>query len=677
MLTTATNNFKYFFQHSALGFLLLSAASLQAQNTNYIAAEAFYNKSDYYSALSYYKAFLTNEKATKTIYKFTGYLSKQTGSKASPKNGVTNMKLLATLHLATAYRLLSDYENASIWYDSVKQIKGWESSYPDVDYWQGVSLRACGNILLAKDAFVKYISLPADKCTYIKEAKKELADMDFAANELALKKRRKSVVTKLAAPVNGDASNYAGVLVGDHLFFSSTRSDSNLANHKVNPYQHHLYTTGLAKGEAVSKLNFADIASTEQGAASFTADGKTAFFTQWDNVNGKRIGAIFMSHLKDTVWSKPVKLDTLVNKPKYTSQQPFISADNRYLFFASDRVGGKGKFDIWYAELDAAFAVKKVVNLPASINTADNEKSPFYISASQTLVFASDGWVGMGGYDLFSSKQANTVFGKAINLGSPINTNKDDMYYFSKENTKDVVDDVLLSSDRDSKCCLELFTIHRLPTPVNKIWGSVKNSDTKAPITELSFNWVANDKTIATTVNNIGNYQITVPDTANYLVKLSSANYADTSVTVSHIFSNPDDSVFYQDFYMRPLPPVVAAVQKDIIVYFDFDKASLKDTAKLLLDSLANALKAHPDWKLQIDGFADAKGADGYNLKLSKKRAMACFEYFKALAISRDRLVTAFFGEAMPIAPNVTDNGSDNPTGRQLNRRVTITIVIQ
>jgi OOP family OmpA-OmpF porin len=670
MLTTATYNISIF-KSLVIGILLFTTQMVHAQSSNFIAAEKLYNKGDFYSALTYYKAFLANEKASKTINKFTGYLSKHTGKKAV----TANTKLVATMRLATAYRLLSDYQNAAIWYDSVKQIKGWEV-YSEVDYWQGVSLRASGNIVKAKTTLTSYLNLPVDKCLYLKEAKKELADMDFAANELSLKKRRKSVVTKLSSPVNGDASNYAGVFVGDNLVFSSTRSDSNQINDKANPYQHHLYTTSLGKGSTINKLLFAAQANTEQGAASFTADGKTAFFTQWNIVNGKRVGAIYISYFKDTLWSKPVGLDTLVNKPNYISQQPFISTDGKYLFFASDRVGGKGKFDIWCAELDAAFAVKKVVNLPVSVNTADNEKTPFYISTSQTLVFSSDGWVGMGGYDLFSSKQTYNVFGKATNLGSPINTNKDDMYYFAKENTKEVIDDVLLSSDRDSKCCLELFSIHRLPAPVNTILGFVKNSDTKTPITELSFNWVANDRITVTTVNTAGNYQITVPDTASYLVKLSSANYADTSVAVSHIFSHPDDSVFYQDFYMRPLPPVVTTIQRDFILYFDFDKGSINDTAKLLLDSLASVLKAHPDWKLRIDGFTDAKGADGYNLKLSKKRATACFNYLKALTINEDRLVTSFFGEAMPVAPNTTDNGLDNPIGRQLNRRVIVTIIM-
>lgn len=669
MLTTATHIKTSIFKSLVIGILLFTTQMVHAQSSNFIAAEKLYNKGDFYSALTYYKAFLANEKVNKTINKFTGYLSRHSGKKAV----TANTKLLATMRLATAYRLLSDYQNAAIWYDSVKQIKGWEV-YSEVDYWQGVSLRASGHIVKAKTTLTSYLNLPVDKCLYLKEAKKELADMDFAANELSLKKRRKSVVTKLLSPINGDASNYAGAFVGDNLVFSSTRSDSNQINDKANPYQHHLYT--MSNG-LVSKLNFSETANIEQGAASFSADGKTVFFTQWETVNGRKIGVIYTSQFKDTMWSKPVKLDTLVNKPSCTSQQPFVSSDGKYLFFASDRVGGKGKFDIWCAELDKVLATKKVVNLPASINTSDNEKSPYFNTKTQTLVFASDGLIGMGGYDVFASKQVNNVFGKATNLGSPINTNKDDMYFFAKENTNNIIDDVLLSSDRDSKCCLELFAIQRLPAPINTILGTVRNSATQEAITDVAFNWLTSEQSTTININSKGAYKLNVADTVNYVVTLSSVNYADTSVTVSHIFSNSDDSILYQDFYLRPLPPIVATIGKKYTLYFDFDKATLTDSSKLVLDSLAQSLQVHSDWKLQIDGFTDAIGTDAYNLKLSKKRTETCLLYLNTLNISSKRLFTSFFGEALSVAPNATDNGVDNPTGRQLNRRVAISVLIK
>ena len=136
-----------------------------------------------------------------------------------------------------------------------------------------------------------------------------------------------------------------------------------------------------------------------------------------------------------------------------------------------------------------------------------------------------------------------------------------------------------------------------------------------------------------------------------------------------------EDSVLQQDIYLRPLPPVLATATKEYTIYFDFDKSKFNDTSKLLLDNLSKLLQAHSDWKLRIDGFTDAKGDDAYNLKLSKKRAEACFNYLKSSMIDNDRLITSFFGEMLLIASNTNKNGNDNPTSRQLNRRVFLSFI--
>jgi outer membrane protein OmpA-like peptidoglycan-associated protein len=149
------------------------------------------------------------------------------------------------------------------------------------------------------------------------------------------------------------------------------------------------------------------------------------------------------------------------------------------------------------------------------------------------------------------------------------------------------------------------------------------------------------------------------------------------STEVLFLNETPEDSVLYQDFYLRPLPPNVAAFDKNYTLYFDFDKASLNDSSILVLKSLAKLLSLHTNWKLRIDGFADAKGADAYNLKLSKKRTEVCFLYLKALIINSKSIITSFFGEAKPIAPNTLESGIDNPSGRQLNRRVSLSVIMQ
>src|SRR5207248_10804043 len=103
-------------------------------------------------------------------------------------------------------------------------------------------------------------------------------------------------------------------------------------------------------------------------------------------------------------WSEPVKLGNDINTEGYSSQQPFVTWDDKYLLFASDKPGGSGKFDLWYAPLNADGQPGKAVNMGKGINSKEDDQTPFYSQQTSTLVFASKGRVGMGGYDLYSSK---------------------------------------------------------------------------------------------------------------------------------------------------------------------------------------------------------------------------------------------------------------------------------
>ena len=122
-----------------------------------------------------------------------------------------------------------------------------------------------------------------------------------------------------------------------------------------------------------------------------------------------------------------------VNESGYNSKQPFCTADGKYLFFASDRKEGLGNFDIWYAPLRADGTTGEPVNAGAVLNTAGNEQAPFYHSASDALVFASDRAPGMGGYDLFISKGWERQWQAPQNMGYPINSSRDDLYFSSSE----------------------------------------------------------------------------------------------------------------------------------------------------------------------------------------------------------------------------------------------------
>jgi len=104
-------------------------------------------------------------------------------------------------------------------------------------------------------------------------------------------------------------------------------------------------------------------------------------------------------------------------------------------------------------------------------------------------------------------------------------------------------------------------------------------------------------------------------------------------------------------------------------ILFDFDKSDLRMLSQQELDKVYTYLKAHPEYVLQLDGHADWIGTVDYNLALSERRAKQAYEYLKSKGISDERIVYQFYGEALPIAPNANPDGSDNPEGRQLNRR--------
>jgi outer membrane protein OmpA-like peptidoglycan-associated protein len=110
-------------------------------------------------------------------------------------------------------------------------------------------------------------------------------------------------------------------------------------------------------------------------------------------------------------------------------------------------------------------------------------------------------------------------------------------------------------------------------------------------------------------------------------------------------------------------------------VLFDFDSSDIKDEAAEALTQVAVLLKEHRDQPVRIEGHTDAKGADAYNLALSEDRALSVKEWLEEEAdIDGSKFEIVGFGEKKPVAPNAHPDGSDDPEGRQKNRRVEIVI---
>ncbi len=160
-----------------------------------------------------------------------------------------------------------------------------------------------------------------------------------------------------------------------------------------------------------------------------SSDGKILYLSKDDNYNSD----IFTSTYDGTTWGQTVKLNKNINT-KYWESHGFVTEDGEQLIFASDRPGGFGGLDLYLS--------KKVngdwgppVNLGPEINTQFNEDRPFLINNGKILFFSSQGHSTMGGYDLFRSElQSNGLWSKPSNLGYPINTPDDNIFFMPVEN---------------------------------------------------------------------------------------------------------------------------------------------------------------------------------------------------------------------------------------------------
>jgi OOP family OmpA-OmpF porin len=133
---------------------------------------------------------------------------------------------------------------------------------------------------------------------------------------------------------------------------------------------------------------------------------------------------------------------------------------------------------------------------------------------------------------------------------------------------------------------------------------------------------------------------------------------------------------FVSDVFCTPKP---TAPKEEVMIlrgiHFDFDKYNIKPEWAVVLDEGVQTLTKRPNIKVIIEGHTDSMGTFPYNQKLSERRAHAVYNYFNKKGISADRMKTIGYGELKPKASNTNPNGSDNPEGRAINRRVELKVV--
>lgn len=424
------------------------------------AADYYYKKADYNSAAQYYEKYLAGNR---TIVSHAVYKPYTTQPSTKKTQAIVSSEQQAIYKLAESYRLLNDYGKAVPWYAEALEFD--KTQFPLAPYHYAVALRALARYDLAVKAFEYFLDTYTTQDAYRESATRELQNLRFIVQEIRRPDLSTYTVEKGPSSLNPQGANYAPVWLGDSLLlFTSTRPDNSGAKNHL--FTNRIYGAAYANGQpdTITRIAVPQPKDAEQGVIALSPDGNILYLTRWVTKDGKKKSAIYISRKSGNTWSEPAIMDTVVNTPGYSSQQPFVMPDGKRLLFASDKPGGQGGFDLWSAELNTDGTPFSVKNLGAVLNTSWNEQAPYYHAASGELVFSTDGRIGMGGYDFFYTKDSAGSWQEPVNFGYPVNSVKDDIYFNSKGNN--ILETVWLSSDRDASCCLELFSLKKtIPPP--------------------------------------------------------------------------------------------------------------------------------------------------------------------------------------------------------------------
>lgn len=642
------------------------ALSLHAQYVyDYLkAADNYYQKGDYFSAAQYYEKYFDKDKTgSKPEYK--PYTPQNAAKK---KVTAVSSKEQATYNLAECYRKLNYPSKAEPYYK--QSMEADKTKFPLATYHYAEMLRALAKYSEAEQTFKAFLSEYTTNDEYRKGAEREIKNLQFVQTQLNKKDLKYYSVMKAPASLNATGANYAPAWLNPTtLLFTSTRPDDSTAKNKV--YTNRVYQAVYTEGNLgdIKKTVLPQAKDIHQGVVSVTPDGNTIFLTRWSLAGNKKTSAIYTSSKNNDSWSDPVMLDESVNVAGFNSQQPFVTLDGKYLIYASDRSGGQGGFDIWYAPLTNGKPGASM-NMGALINTSLDEQAPFYHEASKSLVFSSNGRVGMGGYDFFQSKGSIGELSAPENFGYPVNSVKDDIYFTSRGGAKNILEDVLLSSDRDAACCLELFYLKKI-RPLKQISGRVVSCDPAKPLTGVTVTVTdpVKNTVFTKTLGAGGTYSFTLEDHVAVKINAEAPGFIANSKEVGLPADPDEEKLAYPEICLQPEAPKVNETFVIENVYYDFNKSDLKPESFPALDEVVRMLNTYPAMAIEIGAHTDNVGSNNYNQKLSDARAKSVVAYLISKGIDETRLKSKGYGESIPIEPNKNDNGSDNPAGREKNRR--------
>lgn len=500
----------------------------------------------------------------------------------------------------------------------------------------------------------------------------------------SLMRIRSDVTVRLMEGVNTPFAEFSPVIFpdGKKLAFTSNRSDDDYLIKSGTNFGDVYITERSEKGwTPPAKIGPSINVNMHEAALGISPDGETLLLYYEEGG-----GDIYTASLDGGEWSEPIPLNRFVNHPQYRESSACLSPDGKKLFFASNRPGGKGGYDIYVCELGANGDWGRPSNLGSPINTRGDEEFPYLHTDGKTLYFSSNGHPTLGAHDIFSSTLEDHRWSSPVHLGYPINTRGYEGgfvltadgttgYFFSKRGSPPdnadlyEVNFATLKGSDPAAAADERRPSGEEKEIVTRLKGVVIDVENNAPL-EATVRLVDNQQNrVISTVKAgpSGNFEVVIPHAGNFGLMTAKPGYLFNSMN----FTLPPFAK-YQEIDTHILMTRAKVGSKVVLknIFFDLNQSALKPESLSELENIRTLLLENPQWRIQINGHTDNVGHPKTNMALSLKRAQSVVRYLIDKGIAPERLEARGFGSEKPLVSNDDEN-----EGRQLNRRTEIEII--
>ncbi len=385
--------------------------------------------------------------------------------------------------------------------------------------------------------------------------------------------------------------------------------------------------------------------------------------------DGKNKKGFSMAYRTSDTWSvQPIHVKDYAKMNIGRFSGGFLSHDGNVLvmYFSEKEHSKYSNLYVSFKESEGVFS--KPSPLPDNINTSVDEFGPFITTDDKTMYFASNRSGGLGSMDIYKTTRLDDSWKKwsePENIGAPVNTSGFDAYYSVDASRKNAFTTrTYMSRDGGSMDILGIIPKKIAPAKI-LLSGTVFNEKTKAPIT-ANISYESSNQQALLSTEEEGFYEVLIEDAGKYKLEATAEGYLNATDSIT-VFKPKQDTIIFKDFYLKPIE-VGLKVRLEKI-YFDFDKTTLRPESYNELDKLVLLMEENSKMVIEIGGHTDGKGTERYNEILSQGRAEAVMNYLKENWIPSHRISAMGYGESMPEATNETDEG------RQYNRRVEFVVM--